>query len=185
MLSRLRDKAKRLIERHGAEVSAVAKITANALIPGAPVIVSAVEAMCDYTADKSQELTDDRMMEMLDGLGADVGQLDSLLEHMAGQLDGAIAQMTQSLSASLALLLVTTLYNNDSHLFSILLNPSPPALVSGVSGTVHTPASKHIRYIPTVTSVFIISNEATTSLVKITPTFPTSKPLIPKASGTF
>ncbi len=66
---------------------------------------------------------------MLDGLGADVGQLDSLLEHMAGQLDGAIAQMTQSLSASLALLLVTTLYNNDSHLFSILLNPSPPASV--------------------------------------------------------
>ena len=35
----------------------------------------------------------------------------------------------QSLSASLALLVLMTLYNNDSHLFSILLNPSPPASV--------------------------------------------------------
>ena len=43
MLSTLKDKAKRLVERHGAEVGAVAKIAANALIPGAPMIVSAVE----------------------------------------------------------------------------------------------------------------------------------------------
>jgi hypothetical protein len=41
----------------------------------------------------------------------------------------ALAPFGQSLSAPLALPLVTTLYNNDSHLFSILLNPSPPALV--------------------------------------------------------
>ena len=65
MLSTLKEKAKRLIERHGAEVGAVAKIAANALIPGAPMIVSTVEAVCDYTADKGQEITDDRMTEMI------------------------------------------------------------------------------------------------------------------------
>ena len=39
MLSTLREKANRLIERYGSEVGAVAKIAANALIPGAPMIV--------------------------------------------------------------------------------------------------------------------------------------------------
>ena len=66
MLTKLREKAKRLIERHGAEVGTVAKIAANALIPGAPLIVNAVEAVCDYTADKGQDLTDERMSEMIE-----------------------------------------------------------------------------------------------------------------------
>ena len=96
MLSKLREKAKCLIERHGAEVGAVAKIAANALIPGAPLIVSAVESVCDYTADKGHDLTDARMTEMIEALGGDVNQLESLLGHMAGQLDGVLAMMAQS-----------------------------------------------------------------------------------------
>ena len=71
---KLREQAKRLVERHGAEVGAVAKIAANALIPGAPLIVSAVETVCDYAADKGQEITDERMTEMIEALGGDVGQ---------------------------------------------------------------------------------------------------------------
>ena len=92
---KLREQAKRLVERHGAEVGAVAKIAANALIPGAPLIVSAVEAVCDYAADKGQELTDERMTEMIGALGSDVNQLESLLAHMGGQLDGLIGQVSQ------------------------------------------------------------------------------------------
>ena len=96
MLSRLKEKVKCLIERHGAEVGAVAKITANALIPGAPIIVGAIEAVCDYTTDKGQDLSDDRMIEVIETLGADVSQLESLLEHMTGQLDGVMSMMAQS-----------------------------------------------------------------------------------------
>ena len=47
-LASLKNRAKQLINKHGAEVGVVAKIAANALIPGAPMIVGAVEAVCGY-----------------------------------------------------------------------------------------------------------------------------------------
>ena len=68
MLNRLKERASTLIARHGAEVGVVAKIAANALIPGAPMIVSAIEAVCDYTANKGQELSDERMMEKIEAV---------------------------------------------------------------------------------------------------------------------
>ena len=79
MLSKLKERGRELIKCHGAEVGVVAKIVANVLIPGAPMVVNAVETVCDYAADKNQELTDEYMMEIIGGLDSDVSQLESLL----------------------------------------------------------------------------------------------------------
>ena len=95
MWESLKTKAKNLVTKHGAEVGAVAKIAAHALIPGAPIMVGAVESLCDYAADKGQELTDEKMTEMLESLGSDVQHLESLLGHLSGQLDGVVGQMSQ------------------------------------------------------------------------------------------
>ena len=98
MIQKIRDltnAAKNLVSKHGAEVGAVAKIAAHALIPGAPLLVGAVESLCDYAADKSQELTDDTITEMIEGLGGDVQHLEALLGHLSGQLDGVVGQMSQ------------------------------------------------------------------------------------------
>ena len=98
MIQHLRDLttiAKHLVSNHGAEVGAVAKIAAHALIPGAPIVVGAVESLCDYAADKSQELTDETITEMIEGLGSDVRHLESLMGHLSGQLDGVLSQMVQ------------------------------------------------------------------------------------------
>ena len=43
-------------------------------------LVGAIEAVCDYTTDKGQDLSDDRMIEVIETLGADVSQLESLLD---------------------------------------------------------------------------------------------------------
>lgn len=88
MFRDLTNAAKHLVTKHGAEVGAVAKIAAHALIPGAPLLIGAVESLCDYAADKSQELTDDTITEMIEGLGGDVQHLEALLGHLSGQLDG-------------------------------------------------------------------------------------------------
>ena len=98
MIQKFRDltnAAKNLVTKHGAEVGVVAKIAAHALIPGAPLLVGAVESLCDYAADKSQELTDDTITEMIEGLGGDVQHLEALLGHLSGQLDGVVGQMSQ------------------------------------------------------------------------------------------
>lgn len=83
-LGRLREKAKRLVERHGTEVGAVAKIAAHVLLPSAPLIVSVVEAVCDYTADKGQELTNERMTERDCRLRVRTSSPKSSLRLMAG-----------------------------------------------------------------------------------------------------
>ena len=94
VIARLKAKASALIRNHGPEVGAVAKIAAHALIPGAPILVSAVETTCDYAADKGRDLNQDEsdaaMTQLLEELGADVAQLESLLGHLAGQLDGVL-----------------------------------------------------------------------------------------------
>ena len=98
MIQKFRDltnAAKNLVTKHGAEVGVVAKIAAHALIPGAPLLVGAVESLCDYAADKSQELTDEIITEMIEGLGGDVQHLEALLGHLSGQLDGVVGQMSQ------------------------------------------------------------------------------------------
>ena len=87
--------AKNLVAKHGAEVGAVAKVAAHALIPGAPIVVAAVESLCDYAADKSQEVSDDSITTLVRGLGGDVHHLESLLGHLSGQLDGVVSQMVQ------------------------------------------------------------------------------------------
>ena len=98
ILARVKASASALIRKHGPEVGAVAKIAAHALIPGAPILVGAIEATCDYAADKGRDLNQDEsdaaMTRLLEELGADIAQLESLLGHLAGQLDGVLGQMT-------------------------------------------------------------------------------------------
>ena len=79
----IKDKAKDLITKHGAEVGAVARVAAQALIPGAPLLVGAVEAVCDYSADKAAEASDEALGQMLEALGGDVAQLEVILGHLA------------------------------------------------------------------------------------------------------
>ena len=45
MWESLKTKAKNLVTKHGSEVGAVAKIAAHSLIPGAPIVVGAVESL--------------------------------------------------------------------------------------------------------------------------------------------
>ena len=87
--------AKSLVVKHGSEVGTVAKIAAHALIPGAPIVVSALESICDYAADKNQEMNDEQMSTMIESLGGDVKHLETLLSHLSGQLDGVVSQMSQ------------------------------------------------------------------------------------------
>ena len=93
MFQRIKQLGQNLVQKHGAEVGAIAKIAAHALIPGAPLIVAAVESACDYAADKGQELTDEKITEMIEGLGGDVQHLEALMAHLSGQLDGVVGQM--------------------------------------------------------------------------------------------
>ncbi len=96
MFDHIKQLGHRLVQGHGAGVGAVAKIAAHALIPGAPLLVAAVESACDYAADKGQELTDEKITEMIEGLGGDVQHLEALMGHLSGQLDGVVGMMTQS-----------------------------------------------------------------------------------------
>ena len=91
----IKDKAKDLITKHGAEVGAVARVAAQALIPGAPLLVGAVEAVCDYSADKTAEANDQALSQMLSDLGGDVAQLEVILGHLGGQLEMTLGQMVQ------------------------------------------------------------------------------------------
>ena len=94
----IKDKAKSLVTRHGTEIGTVAKIAAHALMPGAPVLVGAVEALCDYSVDKLDDAQDQELAQMLEELGGDVVQLERVLEHLGGQLEGVISQMTMMAS---------------------------------------------------------------------------------------
>ena len=97
--ARVKASAGALIRKHGSEVGAVAKIAARALIPGAPILVGAVEATCDYVANKGQALSaeqsEEAMMRRLSELGGDVAQLASILDLLGGRLEGVFGQMSQ------------------------------------------------------------------------------------------
>ena len=95
MFEGLKEKAKQLVTRHGAEVGAVAKIAAHALIPGAPLIVSSVEALCDYSAEKAQDIDHATLISKLEALGGDTAHLERVLTHLTGELEGVMGQMSQ------------------------------------------------------------------------------------------
>ena len=92
MFQRIKQFGHNLVQKHGAEVGAVAKIAAHALIPGAADRGGGGSA-CDYAADKSQELTDEKITEMIEGY---VQHLEALMAHLSGQLDGVVGMMAQS-----------------------------------------------------------------------------------------
>ena len=92
-VQRVKQGIKRMFERHGSEVSACAKIAASALLPGGGILIESVGALCDYSADKGQDLTDERIMETLEGLGDDQEHLATLIGHLSGRLDDVMAQM--------------------------------------------------------------------------------------------
>ena len=92
-VQRVKQGIKRMFERHGSEVSACAKIAASALLPGGGILIESVGALCDYSADKGQDLTDERIMETLEGLGDDQEHLAPLIGHLSGRLDDVMAQM--------------------------------------------------------------------------------------------
>lgn len=94
----IKDKAKNLVTRHGVEVGTVAKIAAHALMPGAPILVGAVEALCDYSVDKLDDAHDQALTQMLEQLGGDIAQLEMVLDHLGGQLEGVISQMSMMAS---------------------------------------------------------------------------------------
>ena len=96
MFESLISKAKSLVSKHGPEVGAVAKIAAHALIPGAPLIVGGVEALCDYNAEKGHDADHAELTKKLEALGGDVSHLEQLLGYLTGQLDGVIGMMAQS-----------------------------------------------------------------------------------------
>ena len=96
MFESLISKAKSLVSKHGTEVGAVAKIAAHALIPGAPLIVGSVEALCDYNAEKGHEVDQAELMAKLESLGGDTAYLEKVLGQLIGQLDGVIGMMAQS-----------------------------------------------------------------------------------------
>ena len=54
MLARLKERAQSLIKHHGAEVGMIAKIVAHTLLLGAPMIIGATEALCDFVAGESE-----------------------------------------------------------------------------------------------------------------------------------
>ena len=65
MIQKIRDltnAAKNLVTKHGAEVGAIAKSAVHPQAFGSAIVV-VVESLCDYTADKSQELTDESITE--------------------------------------------------------------------------------------------------------------------------
>lgn len=96
MLHRFKQLGTQLVQKHGAEVSGIAKIAAHALIPGAPMIVTAVELICDYASEKNQELADEKLSEIVQGIGKDVQYLESLMSHLTGELSAVLEMMMQS-----------------------------------------------------------------------------------------
>ena len=82
MFESLISKAKHLVSKHGPEVGAVAKIAAHALIPGAPLIVSSVEALCDYNSEKEHEVDQAKLMAKLESLGGDTAYLERVLGRL-------------------------------------------------------------------------------------------------------
>ena len=96
MFDRLKEGARRLVRNHGSEVGAVVKIAAHALLPGAPMLIGATEALCDYASEQGHEQGEVALMEELEALGGDVTHLEMMIEQMSGQLDGVIGMMTQS-----------------------------------------------------------------------------------------
>ena len=52
MFQRIKQLGQNLVQKHGAEVGAV--VRSRTLIPGAPLIVAAVESACDYAADRGK-----------------------------------------------------------------------------------------------------------------------------------
>ena len=84
MWSKLITKAQTLVTRHGTEVGMIAKIATHGLIPGAPLLVSAVESLCDYSADSYNQKSDREIKTLLNNLGGDVEKLDYILGQLGG-----------------------------------------------------------------------------------------------------
>ena len=76
MFDRLKEGARRLVRNHGSEVGAVVKIAAHALLPGAPMLIGATEALCDYASEQGHELGEAALIEELEALGGDVSHLE-------------------------------------------------------------------------------------------------------------
>ena len=78
----IKQRASALVERHGAEVSACAKLAVTALIPGGTLLAEAIGVACDYAADKGQELTDDRILEALGAARGDVEHVATVVSRL-------------------------------------------------------------------------------------------------------
>ena len=95
MFDTLKEGVRRLVKNHGSEVGVVVKIAAHALLPGAPMLIGATEALCDYASNQDHEQGEAALMEELEALGGDVTHLEMMIGQLSGQLDGLIGQASQ------------------------------------------------------------------------------------------
>jgi hypothetical protein len=94
MLSRIKDKVKQLVGNHGPEITTCVKIAAHALIPGGGVLVETVGALCDYTNEKSKDISEDEVLAKLESLGNDQIHLLTLIEHLTREFGPTVDQMS-------------------------------------------------------------------------------------------
>ena len=89
----IKQKSTALIERHGAEVSACARLAVTALIPGGGLIAEAIGMACDYASDKAQEPTDQRFLDAIGEARGDIEQVAQVVSCLEERMGEVLSQM--------------------------------------------------------------------------------------------
>ena len=119
MLIRIKEKAQKLAESHGIEVSQVAQTFTRTLIPGASKLVYSIQSLFESLHAVSQDDIHASLEEIKRTLGQDVDRLDQLIDYLMGPLNRLVTELSEMTELGMPVQVIEARVNTElDHNFS-------------------------------------------------------------------
>lgn len=96
MLTKIAERARRLVDQYGPEVSMCARVAVTSLLPAGSVLAEGVSAVCEYVSDKSIELDNAQILSRLGELKDDQEHVAHVFQLLLNKMGPLLSQLLET-----------------------------------------------------------------------------------------